>query len=803
MQIDTATAQQLGWPVILEHWCGLTCTPQGQALCRARKAEDDEQKIDIWQKMALDLNRLQDEGKAAPIDAVELVSEDLHRAAKGGVLHSEALLRLAEAMLVSSRVRRYLMVDGNLVGTALVDLARGSHDLQGPGRDLKAAFDEDGNLRDSASPELQQLRRSERNLADGIRARLERMMHTTRMAACLQEDYITQRGDRYVLPVRSDSRGEVPGLVHDTSGSGATLFIEPTEIIDSGNKLKIAKAAVNEEIKRILAEYSREVVGHTQALMDNLAMLAEFDALNAAVALGRHMDARFIEVGGEGFDLRQARHPAMVLMGQKPIANDIHLPEGRKALLISGPNAGGKTVAMKTLGLASLMAQRGLPVPVAEGSRICRFGHIAAVIGDAQDISQGLSTFSAHVKRIALILENTSTRSLVLLDEIAADTDPQHGAALACSILESLVDRGAIVLATTHYEELKHLPFADERFANASVGFDLEHMEPNFILHPEVPGRSLTLDIARRLGMPEAVLERAAARLDGKERQLDAVLQGLDHERQELNDLRGQLEIRQEQSKQARDEHREAADSLRKRKTELLGKGREALLSEIATVRRQVAGVIESMRQPGPMKDVVDASRKLIGLEEKVSQAAKKPEPNIEGPKDEEPKLADLNDLAAGDQVLLTTMGQEAQVTSVDRKTGMVSLLMGIMRTRAGVDKLRLLKKAPLRKKPSQDSSTKNPKMPSKAARPIEIRSSQNTLDLRGTRVDEALDQVDRFLDEMFGQDQAAAFIIHGHGTGALRAAIRDLLKTSPYPRHFRAGTQEEGGDGVTVVILK
>mgnify|MGYP001286668080 CR=1 FL=1 len=356
-------------------------------------------------------------------------------------------------------------------------------------------------------------------------------------------------------------------------------------------------------------------------------------------------------------------------------------------------------------------------------------------------------------------------------------------------------------MATTHYEELKQLPFEDEHFANASVGFDLERMEPSFVLHPEVPGRSLTLDIARRLGMPEEVLERAAHRLDGSERKLDQVLGKLEEERQGLEAMREDLRRGKDEATAAHREHQEAADSLRRRKAELLGQGREALLSEIATVRRQVAQVIESMRQPNSMAQVVAASSQLIGLEEQVAQRVEE-EPPPEAVADEPNTPVDLDRLQTGQGVWFARMKQEAQVESVDRKTGMVSLLMGLMRTRAPVEQLRLLKKPPA-PKPKRAAPLEKQKPTTPEARPTEVRSSLNSLDLRGQRVDEALDALDKFIDEIFGRGETAAFIIHGHGTGALRAAVREHLRSSPYPRHFRSGDPAEGGDGVTVVEMK
>ncbi|MBN2497933.1 MAG: Smr/MutS family protein [Deltaproteobacteria bacterium] len=793
--LDEGASAQLGWDELRARLARHARTPLGHKRCLTLSPSSDAGEIVERQARCRELTRLQETGREIPAETVEDVEADLARARKGGVLSCDAVLRVARAMLASSRVRRFLLHEGAEVGTALLAVARGSHDLTAPGRDLAAAFDASGQLRDSASPELHELRSAERALAEGIRGRLEGMLRSSRIAACLREAYITQRADRYVLPVRADCRSQIEGIVHDTSQSGATLFVEPTQIVDSGNRLKIARAAVKEEQRRILAAYSQEIVEHADALEDNLRCLAAFDQVQASLRLAGELAGCWIEVAGEGFDLRSARHPLMVLAGTRPVPNDIRLPADKRVLIVSGPNAGGKTVVLKTLGLISLMAHAGLPVPSAEGSRVGLIERLCAVIGDAQDISRGLSTFSAHAEQIARIFGRAGHGSLVLLDELVADTDPRHGAALACGILETLVEAGACGLVTTHYEDLKQLPYRDERLANASVGFDLEAMAPTYALHPDVPGRSLTLDIARRLGMPEAVLDSAHKRLDGAERKLDEMLASLEQERQSLSALRSELADRSELAEQARREHRSAADDFSRRKQQLLEEGRTALLADISAVRKEVASVIESMRQPRGMKQTVDSSQRLIQIEKQLRQQAQGEPPEEHGEAGPGPGA---DDLQPGDTIRLLKLGQDGEISSVDPRSGMLTVRLGLMRTRVPVEQVRLLRRASLRPE-ARPTGT----LPGAEIAPTEIRSADNTLDLRGMRSDEAVEAVDKFLDGLFGRGEPAAFLIHGHGTGALKAAVRAHLASSPYPRHFRSGTPEEGGDGVTVVSLK
>ncbi len=797
MNLDSETASLLGWDQIKRRLADLTHTPQGERLCLALEPGSDPATIEMAHARHRQLALLIDQGQGPPIEAVDEVEPDLVRAEKGGILPAEGVLRVARAMEVSSRVRGYLMSAGGRAGSALVDLARGSHDLLPAARDLDGAFEPDGRLRDSASPDLSGLRRQADGLADTIRTRLERMIRSGRIAAALGESYITQRSDRYVLPVRADSRGEIEGIVHDTSQSGATLFIEPTAVVENGNRLKIARAAVAEEERRILAEYSREIASKAGSLRDNVRMLARTDLVLASVRLAALLHGRLPELSGQGFDLLNARHPLMALEAEPVVANDIHLPEERLALVVTGPNAGGKTVVLKTLGLCCSMAQAGLPIPAAEGSRLGLFTSLAAVIGDAQDISRGLSTFSAHVERIGRILDAAGPGCLVLLDELAADTDPRHGAALAASILERLVQAGSTVLATTHYEELKQLPYKDDLFANASVGFDLESMEPTFSLHPDLPGRSLTLDIARRLGLPEEVLERAADRLDGSEHRLDRMLASLEDERRSITALRAELTEAKHRVERAADQHHQASTEFDQRRQDLLGQGREKLLAEIASVRGEVASVIESLRRGADMHKAVDSSHRLIEIEDRISEQVRQTDELAR------PAAGDGSppDLRPGDRVRLTRLDKLGEVLSVDRAGSMVSVRLGPAHTRVPIEQVELVSRRKKRRVEARDA--RHHQRPCQPVEPVEVRSSANTIDLRGQRVDEATQNVDEFLDRLFGAGEPSAFIIHGHGTGALKAAVRAYLADSPYPRHFRAGTPEEGGDGVTVVALK
>lgn len=810
MRFDPESAHLLGWDKLQKALASFANTSLGGKLCLSLIPLGDVSRIEQAQARHEQLKSLLDQGKAPPLAAVEDIDEHLHRTQKGGVLEAEAIIEVAQAMGVSSSVRRYLMIEGDKQGEkdtrALVDMARGSHDLTATGRDLSAAFGRDGRLRDSASAELFALRKKAESLADSIRCKLERMIRNSRVGAALSDPIVTMRGDRYVLPVRSHSRSEVKGIVHDTSQTGSTLFIEPSSVIDDGNRLKIARAAVKEEELRILAEYSQEISRSANDLRDNLGMLARVDMLNASVRLALAMDAKLPELAQGSFYLKEARHPLMVLRGEDVVSNDIQLQAGSRALILSGPNAGGKTVALKTLGLCCAMAQAGLAITADEGSRVGVFKHLAAVIGDAQDISSGLSTFSAHIKAIIEILHEATDSSLVLLDELAADTDPHQGAALAASILQELVEKGAFVAATTHYESLKLLAFEDQRFSNASVGFDLKQMRPTFSLHADTPGRSLTLDIARRIGMPESVLHRAASGLKSDERNLEQVLNELEQERQRISSLRNELTEARAKAEREASEHQRASQELKSKKQQLRGEGRQEILEEISSVRKEVSKVIEQLRSDTQMGSAVEASHKLIKMENNIHE-------EISSEQEQNPNKAQMESSMSkrrpepGDMVRIEHLGKAGRVISVDRRGHMLTVQLGPIRTRVALEQVRLLDQTSPKEKATGHRQTTGPKTDvrkkTEQIKAIEIRSSANTLDLRGKRVDEAMYALDEFLDDLFANGQPSAFIIHGHGTGALKAAVREYLADSPYAHHFRSGLPEEGGDGVTVVAMR
>lgn len=796
MAFDHATLALLGFDEVRRRLAALCLTPGGAAAARDLRPRTEIVEIRQAQQCLREALALEREGLALPIEPVEEIGPDLERAEKGGVLSPAAVLRVARAMAVSSGVRRFLLA-GSGRGETLAAAARLASDLSGPAEDLAQAFDAQGQLRDSASPKLFSLRDEARRLAERIRSRLEALVNG-RLAGSLMEPIVTLRQERFVLPVRAEARAAVPGIVHDVSGSGATLFIEPTEMVEDGNRLTIARSAALDEEQRILAEYSREIAQSAPALRANLSVLSHLDLLRAGAILAARWDGVLPELGAETFELMAARHPLMALDGPAPVANDIRLPRRVLGLLITGPNAGGKTVALKTAGLCALLAQSGLAVPAADGSRLPVFGQVAAVIGDEQDLGRGLSTFSAHLERLRDILARADGSTLALIDEIAADTEPHHGSALARAICEALAGRGARMIVTTHFEELKALPAGDGRFANASVGFDLERLAPTFMLHPDVPGRSLTLPIARRHGLPAEIVSRAEDLLAQEEHRLDELLASLEAERSALQQARDGLHAARQDLERERQRLSDERGEFESRLRQKIEHERHQALDEIRRARREAAALLQELRREPSVARASQAGAGLKSLESSLSP----PVPSVTAPADDN---GGPEDFRPGDRVIVLPLDRTGEVTAVDRRTGMLSVQLGPMGMRVPFEQARREPSAAPRPRPQpRAGKPAAPAAPvSSGGAPDPVRHADNTLDVRGLRVDEALAAVEAFLDRLFGAGEAAAFLLHGHGTGALKSAVRSYLRRSPYAQKHEPAPIDQGGDGVTVVRLR
>ncbi len=733
------------------------------------------------------------DGEPIPLDGLRDVRPQLERLGRQGALDGPGL-RDVRVTLGAARVLRQFLGKRRDRAPALYEACAIDPTLDVLEAEIDAALESDGTLRDHASPELRRLRTETANLRGRIVARLEEMVH--RHAALLSDRFYTIREGRYVIPVRSDAHERIPGIVHATSQSGATVFVEPRNMIAQGNRLKMAQGELEREEARILGILGDLVRERLPAVIAAVDALDHADLRSASAKLGRDIGAVVLPLlDGPRVDLWRARHPVLLLEGVDVVPNDIELDGGR-ALVISGPNAGGKTVALKTLGLAALMMRAGLPVPADEGSACGFFDPILTDVGDEQSLERNLSTFSAHVTNLAGMLRSAGAGSLVLLDELAGSTDPQEGAALACAVVDVLCRRGAAVGVTTHYEPLKALALDDPRMRNASVGFDPARLEPTFELRMDVPGASSALFVASRFGIPDEVVEIAKRVLPDQAKTFDELVRKLEDQRRSVEIERAGLADERRALAREREQVKHELAALRARERERLGEEAERLLAAVRRARDDVREARRRLKQKQIEEPGLREARRLV---EEAARTASEARALTEAPGERAPvgaaPVGSSEELVVGTRVWVPRLRTEAEVVEPPQR-GRVRVAAGVMKLAVDVGEVQRLE--------AREREEPRPTPPAPSRRATETPTSDNTLDVRGLRVDEAIGMIESFMDRLYGASEPVAYVVHGIGTGALRDAIRERLREdSPYVERSRPGTPDEGGDRVTVVYLR
>ncbi|MFC1936268.1 endonuclease MutS2 [Chloroflexota bacterium] len=663
---------------------------------------------------------------------------------------------------------------------------------------ITRAISERGELHDNASPELGRIRSELRITHDRLLERMQGMLSNRNIAPYLQEALVTQRDGRYVLPLKADAKGRVKAVVHDVSSSGATLFIEPLQVVDLNNQWRELQVAEREEERRILAELSDQIGDHQYELISAVETIAELDFTFARAKYAEAIKAteptlkKFAPKKGKTnpgmtLILYQARHPLLDQDTVVPV--DLELDPSTYVMIITGPNTGGKTVTLKTVGLLSLMAQAGLHIPAQSGSEISLFKTIFADIGDEQSIEQSLSTFSGHITNIIKILDQADKQSLVIIDELGAGTDPQEGAALAQAILTFLVDGGIPTLVATHYPELKTYAHSTEGVVNASVEFDLESLRPTYHLTIGLPGRSNALAIARRLGLQEEIVTRARSTIDPAELKAEDLLDEIHRQRDLTRKARQAAESAQSQVERLRDQLTERLESVEDERLEVINQARleaqqqvDDLQEEVAKVRRQLA----LARQP--LEVVQQAEEQASELEDTVEAPVERR--RVAAP--EVPIAVPSRPIRLGDKVRLTTLGKDGIVSALSEDEAEV--MIGNLRVRVELYDLELVGGQAQEKKPKEDAAP---------AGAFKIDSPGVELSLRGQAVDEALDSLENYIDRAYAAGLPYVRIVHGKGTGKLRDAVRQELRSHSLVSRFEPGGPSEGGDGVTVAFFK
>lgn len=797
MQVSRRTLESLEWPQLIERLGAHARTPAGRRRCEPAAADD---------VFAADLetarSRLAETTEARavlahgapPFGGLADVQLALLRAERGGEIGAGDLLDVASAIEAIEATQRFLAAH---VGTAPRLAARGA--TLGRHADvadaIARAIDSEGQVRDGVSPVLAEARGEARRLSAELQRRMDTALHDPEIAPHLSDSFVTVRNDRFVLPVRADARAKVRGIVHDASASGTTLFVEPQAVVDANNRLKEAELRAAREVARVLRELSSEVGREASGIRASLAGIEELDLAFARGALSLELEAVEPAMHEAGvYVLPQLRHP--LLPRGRAVPNDVRLGESAHVLVLSGPNAGGKTVAMKAVALAVLCARAGLHVPCAPGARVDFADRLLADIGDAQSLRESLSTFSAHLANLARIVEDADERSLVVLDEIGDGTDPGEGAALAQAVLEALADAGARVVVTTHYALLKELAHLDARFENGSFEFDPKTLAPTYRLRIGTPGASSALAVAARMGLPPRVLGRANELLDREDRQLERTLAELNASRLELERERREASRAREESEATREELRRKLEHLQQRRDKLFESMRRDLDDAFRRAHGEVALVIrELQRGGGQAREAARARERLLAIESEARETAETlaPEPVVEAASSGDP--IDWRRAQAGDRVVVRGGGPGVLLSLPDRR-GRVEVQVGAARIVVPADRLSEASAAEPRTETSRHVHVEASVVAGEHAGGIE------RCDLRGARVEDAVRRLADTLDRAALRGCSRIDVIHGLGTGALRDAVRAHLETSPYVARFRPGHADAGGDGVTEVDL-
>ena len=749
-----------------------------------------------------DVRRMQQETREAhdvltylggtPMIAFSDVHAQLHLAEIGSTLSPRALMEIG-ASLRAARACRDALVNGK-EGTPMITAnASRLSTFRNVEQAISDAIISEDEIADRASAELFSIRRKMRACNERVRERLNSMIHSPTYAKYLQDTIITMRGDRYVLPVRQEYRSMVPGIVHDQSATGATIFVEPMSVVEIGNELKQLVASERAEIERILRALSAQIAPDAQAMADNLAILAQLDFAFAKASLAREMFAVEPKINGEGrIKIVRGRHP--LIDPQKVIPLDIRLGDDFISLIITGPNTGGKTVTLKTTGLFTLMAQAGLQVPAEYGTELAVFDDVFADIGDEQSIEQSLSTFSGHMKNIVSILENVTPDSLVLFDELGAGTDPTEGAALAQAILSTLLTMRTRNVATTHYSELKEYALTTPNVENASVEFDVSTLRPTYRLSIGIPGKSNAFEISRKLGLPEFVIDKAKDLLSKEAVRFEDVIANAEYHRQIAEKERQIAEEARQEMVSIRNQAEAERKKLEDQRDRAIKKAKDEAKRIIENTRRESEAMIAELRA---MKKAGGAQEHEIQrVKKKMEQAqealAEKKEVGGEIPKTVKP----------GDMVHIASMDVDATVVTAPDAKGYLQLKVGMMKMRAQLNDLRTLTSTQQMIKKEQKKLERKKSMREQRV-DVMTRVVRQELDVRGMALDEALPEVQKFLDDAMLSSLGEVSIIHGNGMGILRAGIQDCLRRHPCVSSFRLGRYGEGETGVTIVSLK
>ncbi len=779
---------------ILEMLCNKASIEESKDIIRKITPSFELSEVEYLLKQTDDAYRLVSFFKSPSFGRVKNVKFAVRRADSGGVLSMRELLDIAEVLRVSRSLKEWRDHCEGCKAETLDSLFETLYINKYIEERITNSIKSDDEMSDSASQRLAEIRRKIRANGQSVRDKLDSMIRSS-SSKYLQENIVTQRDGRFVVPVKAEYRSEVAGLVHDTSASGATLFIEPMAVVELNNEIRVLRSKEQEEIERILAELSAEVSEFGERIIISYDNILSLDVVFAKAGLGVDMKASMPKINDRGvLYLKNARHP--LLNQKKAVPITVSLGIDYDTLVITGPNTGGKTVTLKTIGLFTLMAMCGMMLPASDGSEICVFDNVLADIGDEQSIEQSFSTFSGHMTNIISILDTATCNSLVLIDELGAGTDPVEGAALATAILMKLKACRVKTAATTHYAELKSYAIETYRVCNACCEFDVETLKPTYRLIIGAPGRSNAFAISSKLGLSDDIINTAQNLVTDKDNKFERVIESLDNARKEAENERQESEkIRIELAKSKKKLDAENA-LIEKERKQMLENARSEASRIVEKTRRESESLLEELKNLIKESNMTDDER--IRRARELAKGGIKNLENTADPLEKIRKAQPLpRELVVGDVVEIIDIDKKATVLENPKQNGTVTVMAGIVRTTVSLDNLRLInqEKTTINKKPTKGKTVN---VPSKLER-----SASTELDLRGMNSEEALMELDRYIDNSVLSGINMLTVIHGKGTGVLRKSVHDYLRHNKHVRTFRLGVFGEGESGVTIVELK
>ena len=767
----------------------------GKELCRGLLPSSDVNEVREWLAQTAEAVQV-DSVAHPPMGGIHDIRQYIKKVGIGSILEPAELLDILSTMYAMRAVKKFFK---ELEAEAPLMKAT-AHNIEIMGqleRNLENTIDEHGVLRDDASIELKRIRREMKVSQARIKDHLANILHSAEYQKYFQEAIVTMRGDRYVVPIKQEYRQYFPGIVHDQSATGATVFIEPMAVVNLNNDVKQLVSAERHEIERILRDMSQQIRRCDEQLLTNCEIMADIDFAFAKAALAYELQATEPVINDEGRTcLIGARHPLIDRTRVVPI--DISLGEKYSMLLITGPNTGGKTVSMKTLGLMVLMAQAGLFLPAESGSEIAVYNTIYADIGDEQSIEQSLSTFSAHMTHLVDILSKVESDDLLLLDELGAGTDPEEGAALAMAILEQLLKINASVLATTHYSELKTFAFSQAGIENACVEFDVKTLRPTYRLLTGIPGASNAFAISRRLGLSESLIIRAKQLIQADHAQFEQVINQLEKEKLLYEQMNADIMLRQQRAEQLEAKAEAMRADLSKRKAEIIRKAKDEGAAMVRRARRESEEVIKQLKEQFNDLGIQKRQQAIQEARDRLAQEAERVRPGLVSEKAYNKKI-DPSSISPGDIVYVTKLDQKGSVISVHGKE--LEVQLGAMKMNVKMSACKFVSKAPAETQSSPKTLPRNRKR--KESFIGKVQEAHREIDIRGLMVNEAEVILGKFIDDSVMAGLSQVLIIHGKGTGALRKGIHEYLKRHRNVDNFNFADMSEGGTGATLVDLK